>query len=133
MRRRCVVITFLVFALISTGCTSAPKAKPAGVTPVTLDAATRRASIMTRLGMEVRLELPPPREPGNVWQIIQNDARFLQPLTEISAPSPVTGRSTVRFHAVRMGRSQLKFLAVPAVASAVADPVDFYDVLVTVQ
>ena len=133
MRRLFVATVLVLLGMVGTGCTHTAKAKPTGITPVTLDAATRRAAIITRLGMEVRLELPPPREPGNVWQIIQNDARYLQPLTDVGAPAPGTGRSTVRFHAVRIGRTQLKFLAVPALASTVADPVDSYDVLITVQ
>ncbi len=115
------------------GCATRAKPKPVGLTPVNLDETNRRAAITTRLGMELRLELPAPRVSGHVWQVIQNDTRALQPLSELGAPAADSGRSTVRFHAVRQGRTQLKFIAVPARTSAVADPVDFYDVLVTIE
>jgi hypothetical protein len=129
------LLTRLVLGLVclaAAGCGTPAPPKPVGLTPVVLEGSGRRAAINTRLGMEVRLDLPRPREPGNVWRIIQNDTRLLKPLSELSAPAADTGLSRVRFHAIRMGRTQLKFLAVPA-GAAVADPVDYYDIIVVIQ
>ncbi|HUR57520.1 MAG TPA: hypothetical protein VM029_07415 [Opitutaceae bacterium] len=129
---RTVLLLLGLIGLMGGGCGTPAASRPVGLTPVVLEETTRRATINTRLGMEVRLDLPRPREPGNVWQIIQNDTRLLKPLSDVGAPASDSGRSRVRFHAVRLGRAQLKFLALPA-GAAVADPVDFYDVIVVIQ
>jgi hypothetical protein len=132
LRASIVALGLGLVALAGAGCGTPAAPKPVGLTPVVLEDTGRRAAIETRLGMELRLDLPRPREPGNVWQIIQNDTRLLKPLSDVSAPAADSGRSRVRFHAIRMGRTQLKFLAVPA-GAAVADPVDYYDIVVTIQ
>ena len=132
LRAHTVLLLLGLIGLMGAGCGTPAEPKPVGLTPVVLEETSRRATINTRLGMEVRLDLPPPREAGNVWQIIQNDRRLLKPLSDVGAPAPDSGRSRVRFHAVHLGRAQLKFLALPA-GAAVADPVDFYDIIVMIQ
>src|SRR5687767_7101991 len=106
LRASMVALVLGLLGLAGAGCGTPAVPKPVGLTPVVLEETTRRAAIETRLGMELRLDLPRPREPGNVWQVIQNDTRVLKPLSDVSAPTADSGRSRIRFHAIRMGRTQ---------------------------
>ena len=115
------------------GCESTKVAGPTSSASVALDPGTRRATVTTRVGTDLRLELPPPKEPGYVWTIMQNDTRYLRPLSEISAPAADTGVSTVHFHALAIGRPALRLIAIPAGATREATPAEIYSVIITIE
>lgn len=114
------------------GCESPVSNTPKETQTVTLDAATRQATLTVALGNAIRLELPPPRQPGHVWQIVQNDTRFLQPMGALQPPNSSTERTVATFRGARPGRTQLKFLA-SAPAPATGGTLDYYDVIVVVE
>jgi hypothetical protein len=134
MLRALPAFILLIALAFSAGCESSTKAlpKPTGTTTTVLPTDSRRGTLATQLGLEIRLELPVP-EAGHVWTIVQHDPRFLSPLGEISRPSPETGRSTAAFHAIHRGRTQLKFLAVPAHGGPEVLPVDHYELVVAIE
>jgi hypothetical protein len=124
----------VALGLAVAGCETTKLPPIMGSSSVTLDANTRRQNITTKYAAELTVELPPPKQAGAVWQIMQNDTRYLRPLSEVTAPAPETGRSTIHFHAIASGRSALRFIAVPAAEkNAETTPVDSYNVLVTIQ
>lgn len=122
-----------LLSLFAAGCETQKIPPPTSTASATLDPSVRKTSLTTRLGTDLKLELPPPKRPGHVWTIMQNDTRYLRPLTEISPPAPDTGLSTVHFHAMTTGRTALRFIAIPLGASKEATPGDNYDVVVTIQ
>lgn len=130
---RPLLVTILVATIaLQPGCESKTVPKPIGTATTTLPTTSRRGTLTTKLGMEIRLELPP-AEPGHVWTIVQHDPRYLRPLGGNDKPSPETGRTTVAFHAMHAGRTQLKFLAVPAHGGPEVLPVDYYDIVVAIE
>lgn len=114
------------------GCETTAIAPPQDTRTVALEAATRRATLTVPLGNGLKLELPPPRTAGHAWEIVQNDTRYLHPLAPLRAVEGV-GPMTVTFHARRLGRTQLKFLAAPPSGPATAAVADYYDVIVTIE
>ena len=123
----------LALACAGPGCQSDRRAiRPAGETTVTLDPHTRHAEAKTKLQFEITLELPAPKSPGFVWQLIQADARFVGQTAEIE---PVTGtdRSAVSFITLHTGRTVLKFIAIPPTRAPESDPGDSYDVRLIVE
>lgn len=116
------------------GCSAPGLPKPVGSSTVTLDTGSRRGSLATKLNLDLRIELPPPKVAGHVWQIIQNDTRYLMPLTDVTPPAAEGGRSVVRFQTLRIGRTTLRFAAVPPGSPGMSGvpPGDTYDLVVTI-
>lgn len=123
-----VSLLLLTFA----GCESTALPKPTGTSTITLEESTRRGVLTTKLGTEIVFELPRPKRENYLWRLVQNDTRWLVPLGDMTAPTPDTGRSVVHFLAIRAGRSQLKFAALPPNITEAA-PGDTYDIVVTIQ
>lgn len=125
------LLLFTVLLGLAAGCGSPGLPKPTGSSVVTLDEGSRRGSLATKLNLDLKIELPPPKVAGQVWKIIQNDTRYLMPLSDVSEPAADTARSSVRFQTVRVGRTSLRFAAVPPNSTDVA-PGDIYEVIVTI-
>ena len=134
MRSRLATASLLAALALAGGCeTKRGLPTPIGVQTVILDPEFSDGALSVGLGMQLDLALPPVTEPGHVWQIVHNDTRYLRPLNELAPPSEDFGRSIAKFHAMRMGRSVLRFLVVPAAPVREARPVDHYDIVVTIN
>lgn len=125
-------LAVLALGLGGAGCESPTGMAPRETITTTLDANARETMLTLAVGAAVKLELPPPRMPGHAWQVVQNDTRFLRPLGGIVPASGGAARATATFHALRIGRTQLKFLAAPVNGAGTAAP-DYYDVRVTIE
>lgn len=126
-----VFFLLAILGLASGGCESSPGSPSREIKMVTLEAASREAALTLALGSEVKLELPPPRESGHVWEIVQNDTRFLQPLGALVLGN--THRWSASFQAVRAGHTRLKFLAASPTRASGDVAADYYDVSVTIE
>jgi hypothetical protein len=126
------ILLSAALTLATAGCESPVQTQPKETHTVTLDASARQAAATVALGNAIRLELPPPRQPGHVWQIVQNDTRFLQPMGALQPPGSGAERTTVTFRGMRPGRTQLKFLA-SAPTAATGGALEYYDVVVVVE
>lgn len=126
-------LLLLAFAIAAAGCASQPAPKPAEPLRIVLEETSRKALLEVRMGRELRIELPPPIEPGLVWKLTANDPRFLKLLADVAPPEPGSVRSVCRFQVLRPGRSQLRFHAVPPVELREVRPADAYDVIVSAQ
>ena len=133
--KRLVHSRLLAAMLVSflAGCETPKASGPTAAASVALDPDVRRATVTTKVGTDLKLELPPPKEPGYVWTIMQNDTRYLRPLSEISAPAADTGISQVHFHALAVGRPALRLIAIPAGAGKETTPAEIYNVFITIE
>jgi len=129
----------LIGALAGGGCGS-PTAETGrnGSPPIVmeLDPHVTRAIATVRIGDEVRFVLPAGRGPGFVWQIVSNDPRALRQSSGVTYKPGATeaaGTSSVAFIAQRPSRSFLRFAYVPAGGGKETEPVDIYEIVVTVR
>ena len=130
---RAPFLLLLAFAVAAAGCASKPAQMPAEPLQILLEETSRKALLEVKMGRELRIELPPPIEPGLVWKLTANDPRFLKLLADVAPPVPGSVRSVCRFQVLRPGRSQLRFHAVPPIELREVRPADSYDVIVSVQ
>ena len=137
--QRLLLIT-LVAALAGLGGCAAPSTETGRnkSAPVVLTflPTPKKASAAVRIGDEVQFVLPADRGPEFTWQIVSNDPRCLRQYGKIVA-KPATdsapGTHTISFIAQRPSRSYLRFAYVPATTGKETEPVDGYEVIVTVR
>jgi hypothetical protein len=83
-----------------------------------------------RLFNEVMIHLPRIEGPGNVWTIVLNDERYLDPQGPI-VPEP-NGGAVAKFIALRGGRRAVRFFALPPKQKE-AVPTQRYEIRVTIE
>ena len=96
----------------------------------------KKASASLHIGDEVQFVLPAERGPDFAWQIVSNDPRCLRQYGRTvfkpgTAESP--GTSTIAFIAQRPSRSYMRFAYLPATTDKETEPVDAYEVVVTIK
>jgi hypothetical protein len=105
-------------------------------TVMTLTPAERQTTATVRIGDELKFVLPAGRGPGFEWQIVSNDPRCLRQSGGLVFTPGVKGGagvSTVSFIAQRPSRSFIRFAYVPTTSGKEEEPVDGYQILVTVS
>lgn len=126
----CLVI---LSAAVAAGCQSTPTLAPKGriVIPVQEHLSeSGRFEATVRLLNEVVIKLPAVAVPHNVWTVVLNDARFFHQLKPVEMSPDGTGSAT--FLAIRMGRRDIRFAAVPPNGREVTST-QAYEIALTVE
>lgn len=137
MIRRSLALFLLAAAILcmSAGCSSAPKVIAAKTSrTIVLDAESKRTPITAKVAEALTLQLPQPAQPQNQeWRLVSHDARMLHQSTGIGS-AYAGGAPTVTFVTQRVvSRTSLRFLLVPKTERREAEPLDSYEVVVTIQ
>lgn len=133
MVRRLFISRLLGLAVVlSSGCATRREVKPLGENVVKIPDDAARVQLRLRAGYALRLELPPSPEARYVWEITQSDPRFLRQLSALT-PMPDGAGASVRFVALRRGRTYIRFHVVPQEKSRVADPAGRCEIVVDIE
>ena len=109
------------------------KIKMSGSAKVTIDGTTKQTPGRALLGNEVTIVLPPPSQPGYVWQITAHNSRFLRQLSLIKPIGDPAGESTVSFLAIQVGTTRVRFALVESGNKAEMSPVDMQEVVLAIE
>ncbi len=130
LRKILTRVLFTAALLAGGGCASGPEFKPEGQVAITLDGVKKAGALSMRVANLLVLTLPPGRE-GHIWQIAFHNTSVLKLMSPLQAGPD--GLSRVSFLALRGGVTRLKFLLVPAVSGATAEPVDQQDIQLSIS
>lgn len=133
------VLPWLLVALLA-GC-AAPSAETGrnSEPPVVLTLAPtpKRATASARIGDEVRFVIPSDRGPTYAWQIMTNNPHLMRQSSRMTyAPGPAGpegGTTSVSFIAQRPARTTIRFAYLPANSASEQEPVDAYEIVVTIR
>jgi hypothetical protein len=134
-----LLVAACLFGSALGGCALASAETGRNKTPtIVMDLAPNvaKAVATVRIGDEVKFMLPSDRGPAFVWQIVSNDPRCMRQSSGISYKAGATeavGMSSVTFIAQRPSRSIIRFAYVPAASGKETEPVDAYEIFVTVR
>jgi hypothetical protein len=117
-RKNTPAVAVLALMLAVYGCESAPDRHPKGTQKVVLSADHAAPDVEIEVVSAVEIVLPPgpAGSAGDVWEIASNNIRVLEQMGPMKAEAPgdasAAPASTVRFYALKPGKSVLRFVLV---------------------
>lgn len=126
----CLVI---LSAALAAGCQSTPTLAPKGRIVISVQehlADSGRFEATVQLMNEVVIKLPAVAAADNVWTVVLNDARYFHQMKPVEMAPDGTGTAT--FLAIRQGRRDIRFAAVPPKGREVTST-QAYEIVLTVE